>query len=121
MRLFHVSRRTTNEAKRSRPRRPLAGRLRPVSRQTRLREQSHKAPAQSASPKRNGLLPQSALRLPDPEPAPGPAYGNQMNPRETLRVVLDPKSVAIIGARGHVSAAGARLREARQAPPTEIK
>jgi len=48
-------------------------------------------------------------------------------PRETLRAALNPQSVAIIGAsenpnkiggaRGHVTGAAGRSREARRRPP----
>jgi hypothetical protein len=40
----------------------------------------------------------------------------EMSNRDTLRVALNPKSVAIIGARGPVTDGVGRLRAARQAP-----
>ena len=53
-----------------------------------------------------------------------------MTTRENLRTALNPKSVAIVGAsdnpnkiggaRGPVSGAAARLREARHAPTTRV-
>jgi hypothetical protein len=44
----------------------------------------------------------------------------EMSNRDTLRVALNPKSVAIIGARGPVTDGVGRLRAARQAPLSSL-